>query len=243
MNVAQLHLALTHFPFVGFIASFGVLIYALWRRSSEVRNVALAGIVISGFMTLPVVATGNGSEEVVEGLPGVAHAMVAQHAYAADIASTIAVGAAVLALLTLFLLRWAPRYANGGMIASLALVVAAIVGIGWTSHLGGEIRHPELSLAWNATNDSDGGGSESGVAESGEGSEGSRGVLSKLIPMGSGERGENGEGSEGGSGERGEVRTGSKASSPAMATHKAQPAKRERGESGERGERGEGTGK
>jgi hypothetical protein len=235
MNVAQLHLALTHFPFVGFIASFGVLLYALWRGSSEVRNVALVGIVLSGLIILPVMATGNGSEDVVEGLPGVAHALVGQHRHAADIASTLALAAAAVALLTLILQRWAPAYTKLSLAGVLTLVLAGTVSIGWAAHLGGEIRHPELALAWNATNDND-----SGSATSGEGAEGSKATRSFLPSMGaltgSGERGE---GSEGGSGESGEVRESGKRQPTVKSAVYTKAPSRERGERSEGGERGE----
>jgi hypothetical protein len=29
------------------------------------------------------------------------------------------------------------------------LVVVATAGVGWTAHLGGQIRHPEVAVAWN----------------------------------------------------------------------------------------------
>jgi Predicted membrane protein (DUF2231) len=164
MNYAQLHMMLIHFPIVGFIAAFGLLVYALARGSSEARNIALVGVVLSGLAVLPVLVTGNAAENYVEHLPGVREALIQQHENAADLAGTLAVVAGAVALLTLIVQRWAPRFSRAGMAVTLATVLIAAVGIGWTAHLGGEIRHPELAVAWNAPAGQPGG-------ENGEGAE------------------------------------------------------------------------
>lgn len=148
MNVAQLHLFLNHFPLAGFIASFGLLLYALWRGRSEARRIALAGIVISGLLILPVMLSGSGSEEMVEHLPGVREAVIGRHEEAASIALVLALVAAAAALVTLIGERRSRSLARGGLLATMLLAAIAMVGIGWTSHLGGAIRHPEIATAW-----------------------------------------------------------------------------------------------
>lgn len=164
MNVAQLHLFLNHFPLVGFIAASVLLLYALWRRRPEARSIALVGIVVSSLLILPVLLSGTASEDMVEHLPGVREALIGQHEQAADTAGALALIAGGVALLTLILQRWAPRRARIGVATTLVLVGVATVSIGWASHLGGAIRHPEAALAWNA-----GGGEQGGsVAGAGE---------------------------------------------------------------------------
>lgn len=162
MNVAQLHLILNHFPLVGFIAASVLLLYALWRRSAEARAIALVGIALSGLLILPVLVSGNASEEMVEHLPGVSEALIGRHEQAADTAGALALVAGGVALLALIALRWAPRAARAALGATLVLAVAAMVGIGWAAHLGGTIRHPEIALAWNAAGGE--GGSEADEA-------------------------------------------------------------------------------
>jgi Predicted membrane protein (DUF2231) len=169
MNVTQLHLMLNHFPIVGLIAAFSLLMYTLWRPSREVRNVALAGIALSGLMVLPVLLTGNASEDLVERLPGVREALIQAHESAAEVAGVLALVAGAAALLTFALQRWAPRFAKEGLAATLVLALVATVSIGWSAHLGGEIRHPEAALAWNA------------AGQSGEAGEG---AASSLLPGG-----------------------------------------------------------
>jgi hypothetical protein len=149
MNSVQLHLILTHFPIVGFIASFALLLYALWRGSREIRTVALAGIALSGLIILPVLASGNAAEEFVERLPGIAESLVEHHEAAADTAGALALLAGAAALVTLVVQRWAPRFASAGLAVVALLVVVATAGVGWTAHLGGQIRHPEVAVAWN----------------------------------------------------------------------------------------------
>jgi len=182
MNVAQLHLILNHFPIVGFIASFGLLLYTLWRPSREVRTVALAGMVISGLLVLPVLITGNASEEMVEHLPGVSEGLIGRHENAADIASAVALIAGGLALMTLILQRWAPRFVKEGLAATMVVGLVAIVTIGWTAHLGGAIRHPEIALAWNAGGEQGGEGGER--SEGGELRGGGMGGTSLLPGLG-----------------------------------------------------------
>ncbi len=247
MIVPQLHLMLIHFPIVGFIASSLLLVYALWRHRQEARTIALVGIVLSGIVVLPVLATGNASEDAVEGLPGVSRTLMRQHSQAADTAGTLAVIAGGLALATLLVQRWRPRLATPALTGVLVMATAATVSIGWTSHLGGEIRRPELALAWN------GAGGQAG-GESGEGNEGGKGgLLSSLTgSRESGEQGEQPEQGEQGStsllgrltggesaeaGEAQEVRPAPRSASPGLGT--LPQAKRHAGRAAEAGERGE----
>ena len=144
MNAVQLHLVLTHFPIVGFIAAGGLLFYALWRGSREARLIALVGIALAGLIVLPVLATGDASEEQVEHMPGVSETLLHRHEDAAEVAGTLATVTGILALLVLGLERWAPGKARMGALLLVVLVVASTASVGWAGHLGGRIRHPEL---------------------------------------------------------------------------------------------------
>jgi hypothetical protein len=148
MNFPQLHLMLNHVPIVGFIAAYGLLLYALWRRSAEARRIALAGMFLSGLIILPVLITGNVSEDVVENLPGVVKAAIGRHEDAADYAAAMSMVAGAAAFVALLLDRWRPRHARLGVTAVLVLALLATAALARTAHLGGQIRHPEIAFGW-----------------------------------------------------------------------------------------------
>jgi hypothetical protein len=71
MDAAHLHLAITHAPLFGTIFGLGVLVYALIRKSDDVRSAAYGAFALSGLLAVAVYLSGRGAEHVVEDLPGV----------------------------------------------------------------------------------------------------------------------------------------------------------------------------
>lgn len=144
MNSTHLHLALNHIPVLGTVFGMSLLAYGLWRRSEELKRVALGVYVIVAIMSIPVYLSGEAAENIVEGLPGVEKSDIERHDQAAGVAFT---GVLVLGGVGLFGLRRfrqgtliPVRYAWGTLIASL--VVSGLMA--WTANLGGRIQHMEI---------------------------------------------------------------------------------------------------
>lgn len=147
MNSAHLHLLFNHLPILG--SAFGLVLIAwgVLRRSDPVARVGLATLVVAALFAIPAYLTGGAAEHLVEDLPGISDAAIHPHEEAAMIASYAlwALGTACAWML------W--RYQRTGVSVPprytlLALVGAVVVAglMGWTSLLGGVIRHAEIRV-------------------------------------------------------------------------------------------------
>jgi len=144
MNATHLHLLLNHVPVLGTAFGLGLLVFGMWRKSSELQKAALGTFVIAALVGVPAYLTGEPAEEGVESLPGVTEAFIEQHESAASIAFTGIVALGVIAMIGLFLFRRGKAVAT--WFATLMLVGALAVSVlmAWTANLGGQIRHTEI---------------------------------------------------------------------------------------------------
>jgi hypothetical protein len=144
MSPAQIHLMMNHVPVIGVLFVVFALGVGLVSRSGAVLRLALAALVLVALAAIPVFLSGEPTEEVVEDLAGVSSKSIEPHE---DAAKIVFIGLEVLGLVALVgLLRSrgravARRFAGLVLVGSLALSG----GLAWTAHLGGRIRHPELS--------------------------------------------------------------------------------------------------
>src|SRR5688500_14191615 len=88
MNLTHVHLMLNHVPVLATAFGLGLLVLAAWRRSDEVKKVALGLFVVGALLAVPVYLTGEPAEDAVEQLPGVSKAIIEQHEDAAAVAFT-----------------------------------------------------------------------------------------------------------------------------------------------------------
>jgi uncharacterized membrane protein len=144
MNWAHVHLMINHFPVVGILGALLLLIYALVRKSDEVRMVSFGLFVLIALITIAVFFTGQGAEDVVKNLPGVTEASIGRHEEMADIALVLMEVLGVMVLAGLFLLRRSGSIPKWLVLIVLvaSLITAAVVGL--TANLGGQIRHTEI---------------------------------------------------------------------------------------------------
>ncbi|HXY55148.1 MAG TPA: hypothetical protein VEM40_10825 [Nitrospirota bacterium] len=144
MNWAHVHLMINHFPVIGTLGAVLLLVYALVRKSEDVKKVSLGLFVLIALTTLAVYFTGQKAEEAVKNLPGVTEAYISRHEEAASLALVLMGALGAIAFVGLFLLRRSgsiPRWVVI-LVLVLSLVVAGAVGL--TTNLGGQIRHPEI---------------------------------------------------------------------------------------------------
>jgi uncharacterized membrane protein len=146
MNQAQIHLALNHAPLFLSILSGLLLIISFIKKNELVRSLALWGMLAAALFTLPVYFTGEGTEEIVEKF-GVNEKAIEEHEEFAGITMIIIAIAGMFALLALIFRN---RLAGFSAILSKGLILLAFISFGamaWTAHLGGLVRHNELSGA------------------------------------------------------------------------------------------------
>lgn len=144
MNQAHLHLLFNHFPVIGTILCLLLLLFALLRKSDELKRASLGGLVLISLLTIPAYLTGEPTEELVENLPGVSHALIEAHEEAALVAF-IALGlTGALALVGLIWFRNRTTLPTWLIAAALLLTSISVGLMARTGNLGGEIRHTEI---------------------------------------------------------------------------------------------------
>jgi hypothetical protein len=149
MNSAHWHLTLNHVPVVGAFFVLGLLAWALWRHSEELKRVSLGATVLVALLTIPAYMTGEpafeAAMEVLEATPEDEDPIVKAHENAAGVAFGAVALAGVVALAGLLYSRAgkrpAPRWATIGVLVLLAGTAALMAR---AANLGGTIRHPEI---------------------------------------------------------------------------------------------------
>jgi uncharacterized membrane protein len=144
INWAHVHLMINHFPVIGILGALLLLVYALVRRSEEVKIVSFGALVLIALISLAVFFTGEAAEQVVKNLPGVTQSFIGRHEELADFSVVLIEALGVLALSGLLLLKRSgsiPRFVVIAVLV-LSLITAAVVGL--TANLGGQIRHTEI---------------------------------------------------------------------------------------------------
>ena len=105
-------------------------------------------------ITIPVFFTGEGTEELVEHLPGVNENAIEKHEAMAKISLVVIAITGVVALVGLFFRK--NRSAGKIVLAVCLLLSFSSFGtMAWTAHLGGLIRHSELQNGSSAGNIND----------------------------------------------------------------------------------------
>jgi len=144
MNGAHLHLILNHVPALGMMCGLILLGLGLIRRNRELKSLALVGIILSALFTLPVNATGEEAEEIIEGLPGRSHELIHEHEEGAELALWLMLGVAAVAGGAWFMLR--NEHPRAHLLTSITFGLGLLVFI-WmiqVANLGGRISHPEV---------------------------------------------------------------------------------------------------
>lgn len=161
MNAAQIHLALNHAPLFFSVAGGSILILGMIRKNETLKSLSLYLLVAAAIFTIPVFLTGEGTEEMVENLPGVTESAIEKHEGMAKISLAVIIAAGTISLIGLFLRKKA-GVARYFFITALLLSLASFGTMAQTAHLGGLIRHTELQ-----------GGAASGANEKSNEAEGS----------------------------------------------------------------------
>lgn len=164
MNTAQIHLALNHVPLFFSLIGGGILIAGIIKKNESFKTLALWLLVTGAVFTIPVFFTGEGTEEMVENLPGVNENAIETHEAMAKISLAVIAATGITALAGLF---FRANKSIGKFILSVCffLSLASFALMAQTAHSGGKIRHSELQKGASAYNEEEekndnGGGNE-----------------------------------------------------------------------------------
>lgn len=144
MNDAHLHLMVNHFPIIGLIFGFGILISGLYFRNNGIKNTAYSVFVVAAITAFLSMYTGEGAEELVEDMPNIGHHIVHEHEEYAEKLALILYVLGALSILGFYLN--VKIHAKARLVSVIILVTAA-VGLIFalkTGTSGGEIRHTEI---------------------------------------------------------------------------------------------------
>jgi uncharacterized membrane protein len=144
LNWAHVHLIINHLPVIGVLGAFLLLIYAVIRKSDEVRTISFALFVLIALITVAVYFTGTFAEKVVKNLPGVTEAYIGRHEEMGELSLILMslLGAASLWGLVIRRRTGSIPKCTLGVVIVMSLVTSVAMGI--TANLGGQIRHTEI---------------------------------------------------------------------------------------------------
>ena len=165
MDQTHIHLFLNHAPVAGVAFGLFFLAIGLIKRSQSMRLSAITLFTLSALLVLPVFFTGEAAEETAEGLPGVSESIIETHEDAAKtaLAGMIVLGVASIVTLTIFAKR---HLIPKSLLSAVGvLAVLAMVLIGRTAYLGGQIRHSEVRSGATPAGEQNGGAEAQGVED------------------------------------------------------------------------------
>jgi uncharacterized membrane protein len=144
MNDAHLHMIVNHFPIIGTIFGFGILIAGLVLKNKTLQNTSYVLFIVAAIFAAISMGTGEGAEELVEDMPNIGKQIIHEHE---ELAEKLAVLLYVLGGLSL-----AGLYLNFKNNAKAKLLSFLILGIATAGLFlvqkvgtsGGEIRHTEI---------------------------------------------------------------------------------------------------
>ena len=144
MDSTHLHLLLNHFPIIGTLIGVGVMAYGYFTQSDSTKKAALLTWIAMAACAIPVFLTGEPTEEMVEGLPGVSEALIGEHEEAAELAIWVMEGLGVLSLFAFFFPFKENSMRNTVLGVTFALSLVSFGLMARTGYLGGQIRHTEI---------------------------------------------------------------------------------------------------
>jgi RsiW-degrading membrane proteinase PrsW (M82 family) len=147
----HLHLLVNHFPVEGSIIVLALLIYAMIRRSAELKRIALVGFVLLGIAAYVSDLTGGGASHEMRNVTGIDKQLIHEHSEAADWARNISYVFAVVALVGLILAWRNPTDKTPNKWIVILCLIGGLFEVSTfakTAYQGGLIRHPEIQSSF-----------------------------------------------------------------------------------------------
>ena len=102
MNNAHLHLVVNHLPIIFPVAGLIILLIGIFTKTEISKRNAYITFIIGALASIAAMATGDGAEEGVEHLPGVAESLIKTHEEAAELFAGLSYVLGVLSAGALF---------------------------------------------------------------------------------------------------------------------------------------------
>ena len=146
MNAPHLHLILNHVPTIGTAIALGLLLLSLLRRQEALRRVSLEVFYVLALLTLPAYLSGVATGLQLENLPDVSVEAIRKHHDGAVVAFALMLMTGLASWLGLW--QWRRTSRPSGLNTGIVLVLAlmTLTTMAGTATMGGEIRHPEMTV-------------------------------------------------------------------------------------------------
>lgn len=144
MNDAHLHLVVNHFPIIGLVFGFGILIVGMFLKSKTLINTSYVLFVIATVFGAISAGTGEGAEELVEDMPSIGKQIIHEHEELAEILVVLLYVLGTFSIVGLYL-----NFKNNTKAKALSFLILTVAAIGLVfaqkvGTSGGEIRHTEI---------------------------------------------------------------------------------------------------
>lgn len=150
MTQVHLHLLITHLPIFGSILGALVLAHGIWSKSDQTKIAAYNVLIISSVGAVIAYLTGEGAEEAVKNIQGVAKNMIDQHHDFAVFALVGLIALGVISIIGLYLTMRKSSLSSTITILTLVVALISFGLVGRTGYLGGQIRHTEIGTTSSA---------------------------------------------------------------------------------------------
>lgn len=141
-----------HFPIIGTIFGFGILIAGIIFKNNTVKNVSYVVFIISAIFAAFSMYTGDGTDDMVKGMPNIGKQIIHEHE---EMAEKLAIVLYILGVISLLGLYTNIKYHSKAKLVSflaLAIATVAVFLAQQTGTSGGEIRHTEIRTGFTKVN-------------------------------------------------------------------------------------------
>lgn len=144
MSGAHFHLLVNHFPILGSVFGFLILLAGLLLKNTSVKLTGIGTLLFATFSVVFALLSGDPAGEAVNGLPGVTESMVEHHESIAYSSLWAMIPMSLIAALAGYSII--KKEKAGTTLAWVTLFLALIVSMlmAWVGLTGGEIRHTEI---------------------------------------------------------------------------------------------------
>ncbi len=143
MNDAHLHLLINHFPIIGTVFGFGILVAGIISKNKSIQNTAYIIFIICMILGKVSMFTGDKAEDIVENL-GISHDLIHEHEEQAETYMKMAYALGVISIISLLAnIRNHPKSKLFSFL-TLTLAIVTIILSKSVGTSGGEIRHTEI---------------------------------------------------------------------------------------------------
>jgi uncharacterized membrane protein len=146
MNGAHWHLVLNHLPIIIPIISLLMMIAGLLMKSEILKRAAYSLFLLGAVATIAASLTGEGAEEVIEGIQGIDERFIKTHEESAEIFAILLYFLGGISIVGLWA-NWKGKSISHLLtIVAIALSLVVLFYARQTATTGGEIRHTEIRI-------------------------------------------------------------------------------------------------